>query len=310
MLEIILYVVMGLAMFFWGMHLAEKGLVEGSGSRLQRILHMFTSNAIAGILTGILVTALIQSSSAVSVLVIGFVNAGLMSLYQGMSVILGANIGTTITMHILALQVDSLEGWLMVSGSLLMVTAWVQRRRILYHAGLVLFGFGLIFFGLTLLQKGVEPLQYHPIVMGWLMHLGDEPVLAVLAGLFLTAMIQSSSATSGILLSIVRQGMLSMTAAVGFILGANVGTCVTALLAGVKSNRLARRLALFHVLFNTYGVLIFFPFLSQFSQIVILMDSEPGRQIAIAHTVFNLVTTLLILPFLHPLERMLRPNTI
>jgi phosphate:Na+ symporter len=310
LLEIILYVVIGLIVFFLGMHLAEQGLVKGSGSRLQEILHMFTSNAFTGLLSGMMVTAVIQSSSAVSVMVIGFVSAGVMTLYQGMGVILGANIGTTVTMHILALKVDSLQYWLIVVGVLVLVAGWFRRSRTWHCTGLVLLGFGLIFGGLALLQHGVEPLQYHSSILRLLMRCGDEPLLGVGAGMVFTAIIQSSSATSGIVLTLIRQGMLSMSGAVGIILGANMGTCVTALLAGLKATQLARRLAIFHILFNTYGVILFLPFLSQFSKLVTLLSLEPGRQIAIAHTVFNLITAFFILPFLHPLERMLHPKII
>lgn len=308
LLTMILYVVTGLLIFFFGMHLAERGLVRGSGERLQHILHTFTGNLPSAVMTGTIVTAIVQSSSAVSVIVIGFVNGGVMSLYQGMGVILGANIGTTMTMHILTFQAESLEWWLIGLGLLAIVAGWVNHKQVVVYGGIVTVGFGLIFVGLSLLQEGVAPLQNEPFVIEWLMRFGNQPMLAILVGAGLTGIIQSSSAVSGIVLTIIRQGMITTTGAIGVILGANVGTCVTALLAGVNTNQIARRLAYFHLLFNLFGVVLFIPILRIFSQFVMTLSPDPGRQIALAHTIFNLTSVILITPLLKPLANFFTPR--
>lgn len=305
MLETIFYTSLGLILFFIGLHLTEKGLIKGTGTRLERTLQFFTSNTLTGILTGIMVTALIQSSSAVSVMVIGCVGGGVMTISQAMGVIIGANIGTTMTIHILSLQMQYLEWILSLGGFVIMVYGWMMRREKIIHSGLVALGFGLIFWGLKSIQLGLTPLQYLPGIMEWLMELTTRPKMGILAGFGLTALIQSSSAVSGILLTIARQGMITLTGAIGVILGSNVGTCVTAMLAGIKSNSIARRVAYFHLIFNCFGVLISIPFLGIFSQWIALLTDELGRQIALAHTIFNIITTILILPFLNPLGRIL-----
>lgn len=308
LLTMILYAATGLAIFFFGMYLAERGLVKGSGNRLKQFLQMFTGSLSSAVITGTIVTAIVQSSSAISVIVIGLVNGGVMSLYQGMGVILGANIGTTVTMHILALEASSLEWWLLALGLVTIVLGWANRKHTIIYGGLVILGFGLIFLGLTLLQAGVAPLQGEPFAIEWLMRFGNQPILAILAGAGLTAIIQSSSAVSGIVLTIIRQGMIAVNGAIGVILGANVGTCATALLAGVNTNKTARRLALFHLIFNLFGVVLFIPCLQIFSKVIISLDPDPGRQIAWAHTIFNVVSTIVILPWMRPLERLLNPT--
>lgn len=308
MLTNFLYVSAGIAFFFLGMSLAERGLVKGSGDRLKETLRVFTGNLGSAIITGTIVTAVVQSSSAVSVIVIGFVNGGVMTLYQGMGVILGANIGTTMTMHILTAQISSLEWWLMGSGLLLLAAGWVNRSTAFSSGGLIIFGFGLIFWGLNLLQLGVAPLQDEPFAIRWLQRVGDQPLLAILAGAGLTAIIQSSSAVSGIVLTFIRQGMITSLGAIGVILGANVGTCATALLAGVNTNHPARRLAYFHLIFNVFGVALFVPFLQVFAQALVSLSADSGRQIALAHTIFNVVSTILIIPLMRPLASLLETD--
>ncbi|AZR72430.1 hypothetical protein BBF96_02880 [Anoxybacter fermentans] len=306
MLKVILFVFIGLVVFFQGLHMAEKGLKKGAGTRLKRILEIFTSNLINSIITGTIVTAIIQSSSAVSVMVIGFVSGGVMTLYQGMGVIIGANIGTTMTIHILSLKMNHLEWILCLLGLLLMAYGWVKKVSRTWYSGLISFGFGLIFLGLNLLQVGLSPLQYHPMFLRWLMRFSTQPLLGIVSGLSFTALIQSSSATSGIVLTLARQGMLALKGAIGVILGSNIGTCITAVLAALKTNRFARRIACFHVIFNCFGVLLFIPMLNRFTKLITFLASEPGKQVAIAHTLFNLITAVIILPFIKPLEQLLR----
>lgn len=305
MLEIILYMILGLAVFFAGLMLAEKGLVLSSGERLKKVLNMCTSNVVSAMITGTMVTAIVQSSSAVSVITIGFVNSGVMTLAQAMGVILGANIGTTVTMHILTLDIHYLEWALCLTGLVIMLLSVPAKKPTIRFAGLALFGFGLIFFGLTIMEFGVAPLQYNQGAVDLLALFGAEPVLAILAGTLFTAVIQSSGVTSGIVLVMVREGMMNLLGGIGIILGANIGTCGTALLAAVKANRVARSVAYFHVIYNVLGVLMFIPMLQGFCLLVSTLGTDIGRQIAIAQTVFNVVTAVLTIPLLKPLERLL-----
>ncbi len=300
-----MHVLGGLIIFFVGLNLAEKSLKKGVGDGLKNILSLFTSNTLSGILTGLLVTAVIQSSSAVSVMVIGFISGGVMTLSQGMGVIIGSNIGTTVTLHILSLKINNLEWILCAFGLILYIGGRLNRNYKVKYSGIVCLGFGLIFLGLTILQMGVAPLQNQPIVIDWLQKFGQKPFLAILAGMVLTAFIQSSSATSGLVLTIAGQGMITLTGAIALILGSNIGTCFTALLAGIKVTRSARRLAYFHVIFNFFGVLLFIPMLKGFVALVSLMAVNLGRQIALAHTLFNLATAIAILPFIKFLEKLL-----
>ena len=305
MLQIIILMLIGMAVFFCGLYLGEKGLVLGNGDRLKRTLQMFTSNIFAALLTGTIVTAITQSSSAVSVIVIGFVSGGVMNLYQAMGVILGANIGTTMTMHILALNITNLQWWLLAIGVLGMILGKMMKKDSQFYAGVSTFGFGLIFLGLAVLQAAVEPLQYDSGAVGLFAHFGTQPLLALVVGTLFTAIIQSSGVTSGIVLVLARQGMINLPGAIAIILGANVGTCATALLAAIRASSVARAVAYFHVLYNVLGVLMFIPLLPAFTALVSMWGNDLGYQIALAQTVFNVVTAILILPFLRPIERLL-----
>ena len=306
MAKIIFLIIIGLGVFFIGLHLVEIGLKRGVGHRLKRILELFTSNILLAIITGTLVTALIQSSSAVSVMVIGLVSGGVMTLYQGMGVIIGSNIGTTMTIHILSFKVKYIEVIFLIIGLLFIIYSKLKKRTHMSYGGVVIFGFGVIFTGLSILQLALSPLKYSPMVMKYLTEFSNQPLLATLAGLGVTALIQSSSATSGIALTLTNQGILGLRGAVGIIMGSNIGTCVTALLAAIKSSQLARKVACFHIIFNFFGVIIFLPFLDNFIGLISRFGQNPGRLLAVAHTCFNLATAILILPFVKPLEKLLR----
>lgn len=308
MLEIILYMILGLAVFFAGLILAEKGLVLSSGERLKKVLKMFTSNVVSAMITGTIVTAIVQSSSAVSVITIGFVSSGVMTLAQAMGVILGANIGTTVTMHILALNIHSLEWILCLGGLLIMILSIFAKKPVWRYTGIAVFGFGLIFFGLSIMEWGVAPLQYNQGAVDMLARFGAEPLLAIFAGTLFTGVIQSSGVTSGIVLVMVREGMMNLMGGIGIILGANIGTCGTALLASIKANRVARCVAYFHVIYNILGVLMFIPMMQGFCLLISTLGTDLGRQIAIAQTIFNVVTAVLTIPLLKPLERLLNPQ--
>lgn len=298
MLEVSIYLVSGLLIFFLGLSLTESSLKKMAAQRVKTVLKLCTSNLVSAILTGIIVTAIIQSSSAVTVMIIGLISGGFMTISQGMGVIIGSNVGTTVTMHILTLKVNHLEWMLAFIGLLLVIYGLLKRRSEIKYGGFVIWGFSLIFFGLTTLQLALVPLGNHPTAVNLLIQFSKNPFLAIIAGLVFTGLIQSSSATSGLLLTIATQGMISLQGALGIILGSNIGTCVTALLAGLKVNKLARRIAYFHIIFNFFGVLLFIPMLDSFTILINSLSNDLGRQIAVAHTVFNLTTAILILPFI------------
>lgn len=305
LLKIIFSLVFGLIIFFFGLALSEKGLKKSAGSNLKNILRLFSSNLLSGIITGIFITAIIQSSSAVSVMTIGFVNSGIMTFYQGLGVIIGSNIGTTVTIHILSFKIPYIEWFLGIIGIVLLSIGSYKKQTAWKYSGLILLGFGLIFLGLTILQFAVAPLQYHPKVMGWLMNFAVQPLLGIIAGMGFTALIQSSSATSGLVLTIANQGMITLKGAIGVIWGSNIGTCITALIAGIRVNKTARNIAYFHVIFNIFGVLIFIPFLDYFTRVVADLSSDLGKQISIAHTLFNILTAIVIIPFIRLLANFL-----
>lgn len=305
LLEVSIYVVIGLLIFFLGLSLVESALRKITAQRLKAVLKLCTSNLASSIITGIVVTAVIQSSSAVTVMIISLVSGGVMSITQAMGVMIGSNIGTTVTLHILTFEINQWEWIFGFIGLVLLIYGLLNKRSEIQQGGLVFVGFSLIFFGLTILQLALAPLKTHPFAVSLFVQLGQKPFLAILAGLCFTALIQSSSATSGLVLTLATGGMISLKAALGIILGSNIGTCVTAILAGIKVNILARRIAYFHVIFNCFGVLVFIPLLDNFTVLINSLSMDLGRQIAVAHTLFNLATAILILPSLKLWERIL-----
>lgn len=295
----------GLALFLLGMERLTEALKAVTGPGLRNNLARFTSNRFAGALTGALVTAVIQSSSVTTVLVVGFVSAGLMSLSQSVGVIMGANIGSTITAQIIAFKVVKLALALIASGFAL---HFFGRREALRCNGNLLLGLGLVFLGMNTMGEAMAPLRnYTPFLD--LMTRMAEPLFGILVGAAFTALIQSSAATTGIVIALSGQGLLSLPAGIALALGANVGTCVTAVLATAGKPRAATRAAAVHVLFNLLGVLIWFGFIDQLATLASWISpahldlphnlrpaASVPRQIANAHTLFNLFNALLFLP--------------
>lgn len=272
------------------------GLELVAGSQLQKILEKLTTNRILGMLVGLGVTAVIQSSSATTVMVVGFVNAGLMNLYQAVGVIMGANIGTTVTGQLIALDISTVAPLIAFAGVLLIL---FSKKKKMNHLGMVVIGLGILFIGMKTMSTAMEPLRNVPEFRA-LMTKFDNPILGVLVGTVVTCIIQSSSASVGILQAMAAQGLIGIGGAMYVVFGQNIGTCITALLASIGSNKNARRTALCHVLFNVIGTLIFITISFVLPLDEWMIKLAPGntvKQIANLHTTFNIVTTILLLPF-------------
>ena len=301
----------GLALFVYGMEKMSAALKAVAGERMRDLLGRLTHNRFLGVITGAFVTAVVQSSSVTTVLVVGFISAGLMSLPQSIGVIMGANIGTTITAQIFAFKVTELSLWLVAAGFGLSFLGSDRRWR---QHGAGLMGLGLIFFGMGIMGDAMAPLRsYEPFLD--LMARMENPALAILVGAVFTALVQSSSATTAIVIVMASQGLLSLPAGIGLALGANLGTCVTALLATLGRPRAALRAAVVHVLFNLFGVLLWLPFIDLLAHLVVQLtpagagafaSSATGtpRQIANAHSIFNVANTILFIGFSTPLARL------
>ena len=306
----------GLALFLYGMDLMGKSLERQAGNRLQTILERLTANPAKGFLLGLVTTAVIQSSSATTVMVVGFVNSGLMKLHQACTVIMGANVGTTVTSWILSLsgiQGESFAVRLMKPTSFSPVLALIgvvlylfNKRDRAKNTGAALVGFAILMFGMETMSGAVKPLADVPAFTG-LFTLFTNPVLGVLVGVLLTAVIQSSSASVGILQALSATGAVTYASAIPIIMGQNIGTCVTALISSVGANRNARRAAFIHLYFNVIGVAVFLmAYLAVNALFPLPFADDPVSVMGIAavHTCFNLVATGVMLPFTRQLERL------
>lgn len=294
MLQMILALSGGLALFLYGMQGMANGLQKAAGDRMRRILEVLTGTPVLGVLVGAFVTALIQSSSATTVMVVGFVNAGLMSLSQAVGVIMGANIGTTVTAQIVAFKISQFILPIIALG---WAINFFGKSKSTKYLGQVLFGFGVLMLGMDTMSKAMAPLSQNEGFISAMHSFQDHPLLALVVGAVLTALIQSSSAVIGILIALASQGLVSLEAALPVLLGCNVGTCITAVLASFGANLAAKRAALAHVLFNVIGSIIFLVLLNQYSNVVRLFPGTIERQIANAHTLFNVINTVIFLPF-------------
>lgn len=292
----------GLALFLYGMDKMAASLQSVAGDSLRALLGRMTRNRFTGAMTGALVTAVIQSSSVTTVMVVGFVTAGLMSFSQSIGIIMGANIGTTITAQVIAFRVEDYALWMIAGGFALLFFGRQERAR---HIGSLFMGLGLIFFGMGLMSEAMKPLRSLPAFID-LMAQMRSPLLGILIGALFTALVQSSSATTGIVIVLAAQGLVPIETGVALIFGANIGTCITALLSAIGKPRPAVRAALAHVVFNVVGVLIWFAFIPTLAGWVhAISPDNPARDLANAHTIFNVSNTLLLIGFTTPLARLI-----
>jgi phosphate:Na+ symporter len=296
----------GLAVFLFGMDQLTTALKAVAGERMRDILAGATTNRFKGAIAGAFTTAIIQSSSVTTVLTVGFVSAGLISLPQAIGVIMGAEIGTTVTAQIIAFKVTQYGLIAVALGFALRAFA---KQEVVQRYGTILLGLGLVFFGMTLMGEATQPLRdYTPFIE--LLQRMDKPLIGVLLSAGFTALVQSSSATTGIIIVLAGQGLISLEQGIALVLGANIGTCATALLAAIGKERVALRTALIHVMFNVLGVALWFGFIEELAALVRIISpaaaqlqgaarlaAEAPRQIANAHTIFNIGNTLVFIGF-------------
>ena len=285
----------GLALFLYGMQMMSDGLEDAAGNRMKQILEKLTANRILGVLVGAGITAVIQSSSATTVMVVGFVNSGMMTLQQAVWIIMGANIGTTITGQLIALDVGMMAPLFAFLGVAMIVFLKMPKA---HHLGKIIAGLGILFIGMDMMGAAMDPLRESEAFIS-LMTKFSNPVLGILAGAVFTAIIQSSSASVGILQNLAKAGLIGFDSAVFVLFGQNIGTCITAVLASIGTSRSAKRTTIIHLMFNVIGTIVFtviclnFPLAQLVAQIT---PGVPASQIANMHTLFNIVTTALLLP--------------
>ncbi|MEG2908525.1 MAG: Na/Pi cotransporter family protein [Erysipelotrichaceae bacterium] len=291
----ILMLVGGLALFLYGMHMMSEGLEVAAGNRMKSILEKLTSNRFVGVAVGAIITAIIQSSSATTVMVVGFVNSSLLQLEQAVWLIMGANIGTTITGQLIALDISKIAPLFAIIG--VVMVSFIKKKKVNY-IGEIIAGLGILFIGMGMMSNAMIPLRdYQPFIN--LIANFSNPIIGILVGALFTAIIQSSSASVGILQALVLAGVLPFSSAIYVLFGQNIGTCITAVLASIGANRNAKRTTIIHLSFNIIGTVIFLIVVSflPFTDWMMSITGNPAAQIANTHTVFNVVTTLALLPF-------------
>ena len=285
----------GLGLFLFGMKLMGDGLEMAAGSKLRGMIERLTKNKYMGALVGLVVTAVIQSSSATTVMVVGFVNAGLMNLAQAVGVIMGANIGTTVTGVMIAINLTAIAPIAVLIG--VGMISFIKRNSV-KHIGQIIAGFGILFMGMKMMSTAMEPLSESEVFTS-LMTSFSNPLLGVLVGLVFTAIIQSSSASVGVLQALGAAGAITLPSAIYVIYGQNIGTCVTALISSVGTSKTARRTAVVHLMFNVFGAILFIVISMPFPFAELVQRIAPGSvmaQISIVHVIFNIVCTAIMLP--------------
>ncbi|MDH3330443.1 MAG: Na/Pi cotransporter family protein [Desulfobulbaceae bacterium] len=284
----------GLVLFLFSIGMLSNTLKKVSSVRLKSILQKTTGNRVKGALTGTAVTFTVQSSSVTVLLLLGLVNAGIMNLRQAVYVILGSEIGTTITAQIVAFKVTMIFYPLMIAGFAMSTLGSKEKVK---NTGDILLYLGMIFLSMKIMSDGSSPLKDYPLVLNILADFGVYPLLGILIGAVLTAITNSSSATTSLVIAMSMEGIISLDSGIALIIGANIGTCVLELIATVGMNMAARRTGMAQFMINIFGALLFYPFLEQFSELISLTAATTPRLIANAHTVFNITVSLILMPF-------------
>ncbi|KAF1084354.1 Na+/Pi-cotransporter [Sporotomaculum syntrophicum] len=293
----------GMGLLLYGMYIMSEGLQKIAGHRLRSLLSTLTHNRCTALLVGAVVTMLFQSSTATTVILVGLTSASIMSLKETLGVILGADIGTTVTAQLIALKVTEIALPIMTIGALI---TFFCRQDQYKRVGQVLLGFGLLFFGLKLMAATMQPLKDEPFFRHMLVSAGDYPLLAIFAAALFTFLVQSSAASVGIIMVMAMQNLVPLHSAIYLLFGANIGTSFTALLTSLGSSREARRVAAAHLLFKTSGVLLLLPFVGLYALLMTKITAAPVYQVANAHTFFNIAIAILFLPFINQFARLLQ----
>lgn len=285
----------GLGLLLYGIKILGEGLELAAGAKLKVLLEKMTSNRFAAVLVGFVITTLIQSSSTTTVMVVGFVNTGIMNLTQAIGVIMGANIGTTTTSILVSLDIGKYAPIAIGIGVFL---SMLTKKTTKKHIGLAITGFGMLFLGMTLMKDAMEPLANSPVFSEWLMN-ANNPFVAILIGTVITAVIQSSAASIGILQALASQGLIPLHFAAYVIYGQNIGTCITALISSIGTKKNSKRTAVMHVLFNVFGTVIFIVLtkLLPFTDWIESLTDNTMMQLSLVHIIFNVVSTLIMFPF-------------
>lgn len=289
----------GLGLFLFGIRTMGDGLENAAGTKLKRMLEVLTGNRFLAVLVGFVVTAIIQSSTATTVMVVGFVNAGMMTLAQAVGVIMGANIGTTVTSLLIALNFSSVAAASVLVGVILMLAS---KKTLVKNLGSIFTGFGLLFLGIDLMSDSMAPLRESAGFMNFIVAVSDSPLrplFGILLGIVMTAVLQSSSASVGVLQTLAMQGLVPLKFSVFVLFGQNIGTCLTALFSTVGAKKNSKRAAVIHLLFNLLGtgMFILIALLTPYIEWIEKISSDPMAQIAISHIVFNVVSTVVLFPF-------------
>ena len=289
----------GVALFLYGIKLLSSALQALAGDKLRQLLGELTKTPLRGILVGIIVTVLIQSSAGTTVMTVSFVNTGLLSLKQALGLIMGANVGTTITAQLLAFNIDSLALPLLALG--VFMSMIFSRKQVGYLASGII-GIGLVFIGMQTMKSASGIIAEHRDL---LLFLSSNPLTGVLAGIILTAIVQSSAATIGLTIAVASQGLITLDAAIPIILGDNIGTTLTAIVVSLNASRPAKQAAMGHVLFNTIGTIICLLLLPYYKELVMMTSDDIGRQIANSHMIFNVLNTVIFFPFISLLAKLI-----
>lgn len=293
---IFLGVLAGLGLFLYGMNLMGNGLQKAAGDKLKQIIGLLTSNRFVGVFVGIFVTAVIQSSSATTVMVVGFVNAGIMKLSQAIGVIMGANVGTTVTAQLVSFDLEAIAPVAVGIGVIIHMITKSEKAK---NYAEILIGFGILFVGMNYMKEALTPLREVQAFRDMLVNFSHNPILGILMGFGITLLVQSSSASIGILLALASQGMLPLEAALPILYGDNIGTCTTALISSIGASKNAQRAAVMHLTFNIIGTLLF-AFVLQYPIVALVTSIDPNdisRQIANSHTFFNIINVVIQFPF-------------
>lgn len=304
-LKVILAMAGGLGLFLYGMRVMSDSIERVAGAKLRRILEIFTTNRFTGILVGLLFTAIIQSSSACTVMVVSFVNSGLMTLTQAAGVIFGANIGTTVTALLVSFKLERIAPVILLAG---VITVMFCKNQNLKKFGEIIVGFGILFMGLSSMSSAMSGMKESPFILSMFESL-TNPFLAILLGLVLTAIIQSSSVTVSIMVLMANQGLLGLDICMYITLGCNIGACTSALLAGLTGKKDAKRAAMIHLLFNILGTVItYFILVFAMDQVLAMFvgmaGDNPGRIVAYAHMTFKIAQVIMLTPFIGPIVKL------
>ncbi|MGM0365632.1 MAG: Na/Pi cotransporter family protein [Actinomycetota bacterium] len=297
-IRIVIEVLAGLSLFLFGLNRLSNSLQKITSNKLKSAINFLAKKSWSALLIGLFATILVQSSSATSVMTVGFVNAGLLTLHQAIGIIMGANIGTTITAQIISFRVDMLSLPIIIIG---FCFYFFGRKKRYKNIGMAVIGMGLLFLGMNIMKEALGPLRDNVAFKNFLLIFGQNPFLGLLAGIVLTTILQSSSATIGLLIALASQGLMPITAAIPILLGDNIGTCSTALISSLKTTITAKRTAFSHLMFNIIGTIIFMILLYGFglqNYIISFTGLSVPRQIANIHTGFNIITTIILFPAL------------